>query len=78
VSFASALDSDWRLLAMTDGVWKYVGWDRLVGAARREHGAGLVTELQRMARLPIGGGLPDDFTVVVLENQASGAASPVR
>jgi len=74
VPFAAALDSDWRILAMTDGVWKYVGWDRLVAAVRRESGTALVTELQAMARLPVGGGLPDDFTVVVLEDSASGAA----
>jgi PPM family protein phosphatase len=72
--FTAALHSDWRLLAMTDGVWKYVGWDRLVAAARRDGGAALVTELQPMARLPIGGGFQDDFTVVVLEDRASGAA----
>jgi PPM family protein phosphatase len=74
VPFATNLDTGWRLLAMTDGVWKYVGWDRLVAAARQQRGAVLVAELERMARLPIGGGFSDDFTVVLLEEQASGAA----
>jgi hypothetical protein len=74
VPLTAALDSDWRLFAMTDGVWKYVGWDRLVGAARRQRGAELIADLQGMGRLPARGGFSDDFTIVVLEDQASGTA----
>jgi serine/threonine protein phosphatase PrpC len=74
VQFAATLSSGWQLLGMSDGVWKYVGWDRIVVAARRVRGATLVAELQQMARMPVSGAFPDDFTVVVLEDQASGAA----
>jgi serine/threonine protein phosphatase PrpC len=70
VPFAAALSAPWKLLAMSDGVWKYVGWDRIIEAARREHGASLVAALQRSARLPRSGRFQDDFTVVVLESTA--------
>lgn len=74
VPFVAPLDAGWQLPTMSDGAWKYVGWERIVGAARRDRGAALIAELQRLARLPGSGEFPDDFTVVVLEEQASGVA----
>jgi serine/threonine protein phosphatase PrpC len=70
VPFAAVLSAPWKLLAMSDGVWKYVGWDRVIEVARREHGAALVAALQKPARLPGSGRFQDDFTVVVLESTA--------
>lgn len=67
VPFQTVPVPPWKLLAVTDGVWKYVGWLRLADAARRFAGAALIDELQRAARLPGSGGLQDDFTVVLLE-----------
>jgi PPM family protein phosphatase len=67
VPFAASMSAPWQLLVMSDGVWKYVGWDRVVEAVRRECGSVLVEELQRAARLPASGRFQDDFTVVVLE-----------
>jgi hypothetical protein len=55
---------------MSDGVWKYVGWEGVVAAARRQHGAALLEELQRAARLPGSGLFQDDFTIVLLEEEA--------
>ena len=57
----------WRLLAMSDGVWKYVGWDRIRDLAGRLSGEELLAELQVAARLPRSGQFPDDFTVVLIE-----------
>jgi serine/threonine protein phosphatase PrpC len=70
VPFAATPDKPWQVLTMSDGVWKYVGWDRVIEAARRDRGAALVAELQRSARLPGSGRFPDDFTVVVFEGSA--------
>jgi PPM family protein phosphatase len=67
VPFAIPLVAPWRLLVMTDGVWKYVGWPRVTDIARREQGAALIAALQQAARLPRTGKLQDDFTVVLLE-----------
>ncbi len=70
VPFASVLRVPWRILTMSDGVWKYVGWERIIEFARREGGSELVAELKRSARLPGSGQFQDDFTVVLLETAA--------
>ena len=57
-----------EILAMSDGVWKYVGWDRLSVAVRSPRDAPLAETLQRAARLPRSGQFPDDFTLVVFED----------
>ena len=68
VAFSVPLVRPWSVLAMSDGVWKYVGWDPMVRAASTFCGETLVTALQGFARLPRSGGFPDDFTVVVFED----------
>ena len=68
VPFATRLVGRWSVLAMSDGVWKYVGWERLVRAAAEFRGEECVSQLQRAARLPGSGRIPDDFTVVVFEH----------
>jgi len=67
VPFAARLKSPWMVLAITDGVWKYVGWDRIIQLASREHGPALLAALQEAGRLPGSGHFQDDFTVVLLE-----------
>ena len=67
VPFAMRLVRPWKVLAMTDGVWKYVGWDRVRGLATRLCGEELLAALQAAARLPRSGQFPDDFTVVLIE-----------
>jgi PPM family protein phosphatase len=67
VPFSASLDIPWSVLAMSDGVWKYVGWERLVQAATSSRGERLVETLKGFARLPRSGQFQDDFTVVVLE-----------
>jgi serine/threonine protein phosphatase PrpC len=68
VPFATRLVGRWSVLAMSDGVWKYVGWERLVQAAAGSRGEECVETLQRAARLPGSGRFPDDFTVVLFED----------
>jgi ABC-type polysaccharide transport system permease subunit len=67
VSFAAAVTEPWRVLVMSDGVWKYVGWDRVVAIAIQARGPAVIAELQEAARLRGSGRFQDDFTVVVLE-----------
>jgi PPM family protein phosphatase len=66
-SFSASLAAPWSVLAMSDGVWKYVGWERLVRAASTWRGEALMGALQGFARLPRSGQFPDDFTVVAFE-----------
>jgi serine/threonine protein phosphatase PrpC len=68
VPFAAEATEPWRVLVMSDGVWKYVGWDRLAATASRARGAEIIPALQELARLPGSGRFQDDFTVVVLES----------
>jgi hypothetical protein len=70
VPFGAALAGPWVVLAMTDGVWKYGGWDRIAAAVVAERGPRLVECLQGLARLHGSGRFPDDFTVVLFERDA--------
>jgi hypothetical protein len=67
VPFELELVSPWKVLAMTDGVWKYVGWHRINEMVKKLSGLELLVELQKVARLPGSGQFQDDFTVVLLE-----------
>jgi hypothetical protein len=71
VPFAADLVRPWKILAMTDGVWKYVGWPRVRELATRLGGEELIEALKAAARLPGSGQFQDDFTVVLLEADAS-------
>jgi serine/threonine protein phosphatase PrpC len=72
VPFASRLTEPRRVLVMSDGVWKYVGWDRVAAIAREARGPEVIARLQERARLPGSGKFQDDFTVVVLEDVGAG------
>jgi hypothetical protein len=68
--FETELVRPWRVLAVTDGVWKYVGWAKIREMAARLRGEELIAALQAAARLPGSGEFQDDFTVVLLEGEA--------
>lgn len=70
VAFATQVTPPWRLLVMSDGVWKYAGWPQLIDIAMHRPGADLVEELKRAARLP-SGRFQDDFTVVVFDDDGN-------
>jgi PPM family protein phosphatase len=70
--FAAALVVPWKVLAMTDGVWKYAGWEYVKEAVTETHGQQLVERLQQGARLRGSGQFPDDFTVVLFEKVRNG------
>jgi serine/threonine protein phosphatase PrpC len=58
------------ILAMTDGVWKYAGRERIIALATASRGADLVEAIQRAARLPGSGAFQDDFTLVVFDSRS--------
>jgi serine/threonine protein phosphatase PrpC len=68
VPFEAELIAPWLILVVSDGVWKYVGWDRLRDLALRNRGQALIDALQQAARLPGSGQFQDDFTVVVIQD----------
>ena len=57
------------VLAVTDGVWKYAGWESLLNTAVAEAGTEIIDRLRARAALPATGALQDDFTVVVLREE---------
>jgi PPM family protein phosphatase len=67
--FAAKLPASWIVLAMSDGVWKSVGRERIAERVRQSRGLALLDALLADARLPWSGGLGDDFTAVMLEEQ---------
>jgi hypothetical protein len=68
VPFGTRLPQSWTVLAMSDGVWKYCGWDRIRKCGSNLRGEALIEALQQSARLPGRGTFPDDFTVVAFQD----------
>jgi hypothetical protein len=71
VGFAAKLEKPWAILAMTDGVWKYAGWEAILNIASDENGDDIISSLRNRSRLPYSGRFQDDFTVVVLQETAT-------
>jgi serine/threonine protein phosphatase PrpC len=69
VPFATNLVSPWLILAMSDGVWKYVSWQHISETTGKMRGQAIIDSLQAQARLPRTGRFQDDFTLVVLQNR---------
>lgn len=76
VSFEARLTVPWKVLAVSDGVWKYAGWHKVIGAAKTMSREALVNALEHAARLPGSEKLPDDFTVVVFDVAVSDSTPP--
>ena len=75
--FAALLTAPWAVLAMSDGVWKYAGWERLAAGVLTERGERLIARIEESARLRGSGRFVDDFTVVLFEETA-GPAPPAN
>jgi hypothetical protein len=73
VPFAAGLSPPWAVLAITDGVWKYAGWESIFALDPLLDGEVILATLQQRARLPGSGLFPDDFTLVVLQRPGGGA-----
>jgi PPM family protein phosphatase len=68
IPFEMKLVAPWKVLVMSDGVWKCASWDSVWALAATHSGEELIAELQVAARLKTSGEFPDDFTVVLLES----------
>ena len=68
-TFSARLTNPWTLIAMSDGVWKYTGWDPICRIAA-SHGPsqGIIHCLRNYAASPVCGQLQDDFTLVVFQS----------
>jgi hypothetical protein len=68
VHLAANLSPPWVVLAMSDGVWKYAGWETVFKIASAKRGGEVIQSLRDCARLERSGKLQDDFTVVVFHD----------
>lgn len=68
VPFAAKPTGSWKLVVMSDGVWKFARCECVEDAVRRERGDSLIGELLQLSRLPTGS-LADDFTAIVIESE---------
>src|SRR5262249_22215158 len=68
VAFTSDAVYPWKSLALTDGVWKYVGWQDVFKIASEYRGQEMIGALLERARLKQSRQLQDDFTILFLES----------
>ena len=69
IPFASELVPPWKILLMSDGVWKYVGWERVQQLGKTLRSQGLIDALQQAARMKGSGKFQDDFTLIVIQDK---------
>ncbi len=69
VAFSARLTPGWTLLVVSDGVWKFVGWEHIAEMAAQKQGQELIAALRGAAWDASGGRLPDDFSVALLHNE---------
>jgi serine/threonine protein phosphatase PrpC len=63
--FSARLSSPWTLIAMTDGVWKYAGIERVLGMPLEKSGEAIRDSLRERAALKETDELQDDFSLIV-------------
>jgi PPM family protein phosphatase len=70
VSFSARLVAPWKLLVMSDGVWKFCGLGSVMESARNLGGEQLFQTLRSQAA-GRSGALPDDFSLISVEPVSS-------
>ena len=69
VAFSARLTPGWTLLVVSDGVWKFVGWESIARMTAQNQGRELVAALRQAASDANGGRLPDDFSLALLHEE---------
>lgn len=67
IPFAAQLKGNWKLIMVSDGVWKYVGWEAVRQRCLSETSKNLIPNLCHdiMNRNKV---LPDDFSMILIES----------
>ena len=74
VAFSARLKPGWKILVMSDGVWKYAGWENIARMAATQGGEPLIAALRQAALDANAGKLDDDFSVVLLQHTEKNAS----
>jgi serine/threonine protein phosphatase PrpC len=72
--FGAKLTFPFLMLALSDGVWKYVGWEQVLAIVREQPADKVISSLRDRAATARGG-LADDFTIIVCSGDDSGPAA---
>ncbi len=67
VAFSAKLKAGFQILVVSDGVWKYVGWDAIIQLCSQQQGQQLISALRQLSLEQNGGKLPDDFSIALLQ-----------
>lgn len=67
IPFVARLRPGSKLLIMSDGVWKGVGYAAIVQLSQAKHGNDLIHAIRQLQRAQNGGQLPDDFSMIVVQ-----------
>jgi hypothetical protein len=65
--FKRSLAPPWKILAMTDGVWKFAGWEQIQEKALESSDPEIMIESIRGAAANSVSSLQDDFTLLVIK-----------
>jgi serine/threonine protein phosphatase PrpC len=68
VAFFATLQPNSKLLIVSDGVWKYVGWDAIIETCRAHEKQDLIDALRQLSLSQNSNQLPDDFSIVLVQN----------
>ena len=66
--FSARLNPPWKLLLMSDGVWKFIGWETIIKRCGADSGQELMSSLRAVAAKNNGGKLLDDFSLILIES----------
>ncbi len=66
-TFSAMLSDRWRILLMSDRVWKYIQWERLREIARGESGQNVASALRHEASGQSSYDLWDDFSLLFID-----------
>lgn len=65
--FSASLRSPWTLLVVSDGVYRYIGWESIASLMDRHRGRPLLEALVKAQKDSHRGVLGDDFTALLVE-----------
>ncbi len=66
-TFTVKTGKSWKLVVMSDGVWRYVGMEAIAEAAKQLEGQLLIDHLRELQKGNARGTLGDDFSVILVE-----------
>ena len=64
--FQAGLTRSWALIAVSDGVWKYTGWEPLLQITNAKPAEQTVTEMLNGAQMALNHPPQDDFTILIV------------